>query len=100
MGQTIPPEHLSVNDADTFTVHHSCGDVRYRVNGFPEKNRDFLSAELIEVMRHSANQRLSSIFFNPMTKTGHVTADPPANHPANKAFAAATKSKVLFITVL
>ena len=78
--------------------------MRYRVDGFPEKNRDFLSIELIEVLRHSADYRLSSIFINPMTKTGHVTSDPPPTHPANKplknALAPPTKSKVIISFLL
>ena len=60
----------------TFVIHHYGGDVRYRVEDFLERNRDYLSADLIEVMRKSKNPRLASLFINKMTKTGHITSDP------------------------
>lgn len=72
----ISPEHLTVEKEGTFTVHHSGGKVRYRTEDFLERNRDYLSADLINVMRVSSNPRLASIFVNKMTKTGHVTTDP------------------------
>lgn len=84
MQRIISTEHLNVESDGTFVLHHSAGDVRYRVEDFLERNRDYLSVDLINVMRHSKNSRLASLFTNKMTKTGHVTSDPTASWSANK----------------
>lgn len=84
MQKTISGEHLNTESEGTFVIHHSAGDVRYRAEDFLERNRDYLPADLITVMRNSKNPRLASIFLNKMTKTGHVTSDPTASWSAGK----------------
>jgi len=60
--------------------------VRYRMEDYANRNRDFLSADLINVMRRSSDSRLVNIFLNKMTKTGHVTSDPtPAERSRRKS---------------
>lgn len=82
-GTVISPKHVQVENDGTFVIHHSGGDVRYRAEDFLERNRDYLSADLITVMRKSTNTRLASIFINKMTKTGHVTSDPTNSWSTN-----------------
>jgi myosin-3 len=84
--RVISPSSLQVENDGSFVVHHSGGDVRYRMEDYPNRNRDFLSAELINVMRKSTDSRLVNIFLNKMTKTGNVTSDPtPAERARKKA---------------
>ena len=95
------PSSLQVENDGTFVVHHSGGDVRYRMNDYSNRNRDFLSAELITVMRKSTDPRLVNIFLNKMTKTGHVTSDPtPAERAiVKKNLEAAAKTNKVIIDV-
>lgn len=84
--RVISPSSLQVENDGSFVVHHSGGDVRYRMEDYTNRNRDFLSAELINVMRKSTDSRLVNIFLNQMTKTGNVTSDPtPAERARKKA---------------
>ena len=75
--------------------------MRYRMNDYSNRNRDFLSAELITVMRKSTDPRLVNIFLNKMTKTGHVTSDPtPAERAiVKKNLEAAAKTNKVIIDV-
>lgn len=83
--RSLAPEHLTIDVDDgnisSFTVQHFAGNVRYRMAGIFGRNRDFLPAELIEVMRNSTNARLASLFINKLTRTGQLTTDPSANNP-------------------
>lgn len=84
---TLSPNYLTVEDDDcSFTFTQHCGgSVHYRTDDFIERNRDFLPADLIEVMRSSSNPRLASIFTNKLTRTGHVTTDPSVPNPPAKS---------------
>lgn len=42
----------------------------YNVNGFLEKNRDTLPADIVVVLRTSENKLLQQLFSSPLTKTG------------------------------
>lgn len=44
--------------------------VMYNVNGFLEKNRDTLPADIVVVLRTSENKLLQQLFSSPLTKTG------------------------------
>lgn len=44
--------------------------VLYNVNGFLEKNRDTLPADIVVVLRTSENKLLQQLFSSPLTKTG------------------------------
>lgn len=42
----------------------------YQVNGFLEKNRDTLPADIVVVLRTTENKLLQQLFSSPLTKTG------------------------------
>lgn len=44
----------------------------YNVNGFLEKNRDTLPADIVVVLRTSENKLLQQLFSSPLTKTGNL----------------------------
>lgn len=44
----------------------------YNVNGFLEKNRDTLPADIVVVLRTSENKLLQQLFSSPLTKTGSM----------------------------
>lgn len=44
--------------------------VMYNVNGFLEKNRDTLPADIVVVLRTSEDKLLQQLFTSPLTKTG------------------------------
>ncbi|KAK0149076.1 Myosin-IIIb [Merluccius polli] len=53
-----------------FGIHHYAGKVLYSVNGFLERNRDTLPADIVVVLRTSENKLLQQLFSSPLTKTG------------------------------
>uniref|UniRef100_A0A8B9LVB4 Myosin IIIB n=1 Tax=Astyanax mexicanus TaxID=7994 RepID=A0A8B9LVB4_ASTMX len=54
----------------SFGIQHYAGKVLYDVNGFLEKNRDTLPADIVVVLRTSENKLLQQLFSSPLTKTG------------------------------
>ncbi|CAF4483567.1 unnamed protein product [Rotaria sp. Silwood1] len=54
----------------SFSIIHFAGQVQYDVRSFLEKNRDYLAPEIIQVLRSSHVQLVSSLFQLPLTKTG------------------------------
>ncbi|KAL2080962.1 hypothetical protein ACEWY4_022815 [Coilia grayii] len=57
-----------------FGIQHYAGKVLYNVNGFLEKNRDTLPADIVVVLRTSENKILQQLFSSPLTKTGFLIA--------------------------
>uniref|UniRef100_A0A6Q2ZE59 Myosin IIIB n=1 Tax=Esox lucius TaxID=8010 RepID=A0A6Q2ZE59_ESOLU len=55
-----------------FGIQHYAGKVLYSVNGFLEKNRDTLPADVVVVLRTSENKLLQQLFSSPLTKTGNT----------------------------
>ncbi|KAJ3592660.1 hypothetical protein NHX12_007787 [Muraenolepis orangiensis] len=53
----------------SFGIQHYAGKVLYNVNGFLEKNRDTLPADIVVVLRTSENKLLQQLFSSPLTKT-------------------------------
>lgn len=49
---------------------HFAGQVQYDGRSFLEKNRDYVAPEIIQVLRSSRVQLVSSLFQLPLTKTG------------------------------
>lgn len=57
----------------TFSIMHFAGQVQYDARGFLEKNRDYVAPEIIQVLRSSHVQLVSSLFQLPLTKTGALS---------------------------
>ncbi|XP_029463763.1 myosin-IIIb [Rhinatrema bivittatum] len=55
-----------------FGIQHYAGKVLYDANGFLEKNRDTLPADIVVVLRTSENKLLQQLFSSPLTKTGNL----------------------------
>lgn len=53
-----------------FIVPRPTPQVMYNVNGFLEKNRDTLPADIVVVLRTTENKLLQQLFSSPLTKTG------------------------------
>lgn len=47
--------------------------VMYNANGFLEKNRDTLPADIVVVLRTSEDKLLQQLFSSPLTKTGMLS---------------------------
>ena len=45
-----------------FTIKHYAGNVMYTVEGFSERNRDTLSADLVQLMQQSTRPFLAALF--------------------------------------
>ncbi|KAK1165684.1 myosin-IIIb-like isoform X2 [Acipenser oxyrinchus oxyrinchus] len=57
-----------------FGIQHYAGKVLYNADGFLEKNRDTLPADIMVVLRTSENKLLQQLFSSPLTKTGNLAA--------------------------
>ncbi|XP_065087512.1 myosin-IIIb-like isoform X4 [Ochlerotatus camptorhynchus] len=60
------------SDAVCFAIHHFAGRVVYQADGFLEKNRNFLPAEIIQLIRQSQFDMVRFLFQCPITKTGNL----------------------------
>lgn len=60
------------SDAVCFSVHHFAGKVFYHADGFLEKNRNFLPADVIQLIRQSQYDVVRYMFQCPITKTGNL----------------------------
>ncbi|CAF2375092.1 unnamed protein product [Rotaria sp. Silwood2] len=54
----------------SFSIIHFAGQVQYDARGFLEKNRDYLAPEIIQILRSSNVQLISTLFQLSLTKTG------------------------------
>lgn len=74
------------SDAICFAIHHFAGRVVYQAENFLEKNRNFLPAEVIQLVRQSSYDMIRYLFQCPITKTGNLysalqeTPTPPRQH--------------------
>lgn len=62
------------SDAICFAIHHFAGCVVYQAGNFLEKNRNFLPAEVIQLIRGSNYEMIRFLFQCPITKTGNLYA--------------------------
>ncbi|CRL04515.1 CLUMA_CG017591, isoform A [Clunio marinus] len=60
------------SDAMCFAIHHFAGRVVYQADGFLEKNKNFLPAEVIHLVRQSQYDMIRFLFQCPITKTGNL----------------------------
>ncbi|CAF1085415.1 unnamed protein product [Adineta ricciae] len=54
----------------SFSIIHFAGQVQYDARSFLEKNRDYLAPEIIQILRSSHVQLISSLFQLPSSKVG------------------------------
>jgi myosin-3 len=54
----------------SFSIIHFAGQVQYDARSFLEKNRDYLAPEIIQILRSSHVQLISSLFQLSLSKTG------------------------------
>lgn len=59
--------------ATEFSIAHYTGTVIYDAREMPDKNRDFLPPEIIEVFRSSNNSIIRALFTKKLNKMGNVT---------------------------
>lgn len=60
------------SDACCFAINHYAGRVIYNAESFLEKNRNFLPAEVIQLVRQSQYEMIRFLFQCPITKTGNL----------------------------
>lgn len=70
--KSVGPIHVIIEGS--VYVYFLCPtrQVMYNVNGFLEKNRDTLPADIVVVLRTSENKLLQQLFSSPLTKTGRI----------------------------
>ncbi|XP_062306688.1 unconventional myosin-VIIa [Osmerus eperlanus] len=93
----LPPK----NDHDTtFGIQHFAGVVHYESKGFLEKNRDALSANLIQLVDTSSNKLLKQAFKNELTSSTIINTTNPKMMitPKNSLRQAADKKRVLTLS--
>lgn len=59
--------------SDMFIIKHFAGPVTYDPNQFIEKNRNFLSPEVIGIMRDSSDNIVKYLFTCPLSATGRLS---------------------------
>jgi hypothetical protein len=70
---SISSSSSTLQSIPSFSIIHFAGQVQYDARGFLEKNRDYLAPEIIQVLRSSNVQLVSSLFQLPLTKTGTLS---------------------------
>lgn len=70
--QNTEGNQISVVSPVEFSITHYTGTVVYNAKEIPDKNRDFLPPEIIEVLRSSKNATLRAIFTSKLNKMGNV----------------------------
>lgn len=68
------------DSAQEFTIRHYAFQVTYDPKGFIEKNRNFLSPEIVVLMRRSKYETIQSLFSSPISKYGRL-ANPTDMEP-------------------
>ncbi|XP_017875428.1 neither inactivation nor afterpotential protein C isoform X2 [Ceratina calcarata] len=56
-----------------FTIAHYTGKLVYDASDIVEKNRDFVSPEMVETFRQSSIEAVKDMFTNKLTKSGNLT---------------------------
>ena len=60
--------------SDVFVIRHFAGPVVYNPDQFIEKNRNFLSPEVIALMRDSSDHIIKYLFTCPISATGRLSS--------------------------
>lgn len=74
---------VAINNSD-FAIAHYTGKVVYNAREMPDRNRDFLPPEIIEVFRLSENAVVRSLFKNKLDKMGNLNISFEEKAVANK----------------
>ncbi|CAH1176110.1 unnamed protein product [Phaedon cochleariae] len=69
---SVEKKKVLATQTNKFAVAHFTGKVTYNVRDMSEKNRDYLSPEIIETMRSSKNPIVSMLFSNKLDRTGNL----------------------------
>lgn len=64
--------NLEVLNKHEFSIAHYTGRVVYDTKEMPQRNRDFLPPEIIEVMRNSQNAIVKTLFTSRLDKMGNL----------------------------
>ena len=70
----------ALQSVPSFSIMHFAGQVQYDGRSFLEKNRDYVAPEIIQVLRSSRVQLVSSLFQLPLTKTGTLQDNEPPRY--------------------
>lgn len=65
-------DHISIVGQSEFAIAHYTGKVTYDAKEMPDRNRDFLPPEVIEVIRLSKNPIIKPLFANKLTRMGNL----------------------------
>lgn len=76
------------SEENSFKIRHFAGTVTYSTDNFIEKNRNFLSPEMIALLRESDHEVIRFMFKTPFSKTGNLN-----HHHLQTQGAPATPSK-------
>jgi len=66
--------HVEAVSSHEFTIAHYTGKLIYDASEIAVKNRDFVSPEIIDVLRFSSHDAVKQMFTNKLTKSGNLTS--------------------------
>lgn len=65
-------KRVKINKAMEFSVAHYTGTVWYNAKEMPNKNRDFLPPEIVQVLRESRNPIVKTLFKCKLDRLGNL----------------------------
>lgn len=65
--------HIKPVSTHEFSVAHYTGKLVYDASEIAEKNRDYLSLELVETLRKSIFEPIHQMFLNKLSRSGNLT---------------------------
>ncbi|XP_044588918.1 neither inactivation nor afterpotential protein C-like isoform X2 [Cotesia glomerata] len=67
--------HVKILNSHEFSVAHYTGKVNYDIADIVERNRDFVSPEMINTMRLSTLHLIKQMFFGKLSRTGNLISE-------------------------
>lgn len=67
--------HLKILSSHEFSVAHYTGKVNYDIADIVEKNRDFVSPEMINTMKLSSLHLIKQMFISKLSRTGNLISE-------------------------